>query len=152
MKQTTEEQTDESESEKKVLHVKFESREESFESVQDKMEQIDEGRREPFEPTYVLSFRNFEDFAATFSAKKLELLQAISAHEPESIRETARRVERDVSHVHRNLTELKELGIIDFEENGQSKRPVVAYDEIEVNIPLPLSHLAEDDETETVAA
>lgn len=143
MTQTTEEPTGD-ESEKKVLRVKFESREQFNERGLEQMEQIDEGRRDPFDPTYVLSFRNFEDFAATFSAKKLELLQAISAHRPESIRETARHVERDVRHVHHNLTELGELGIIEFEENGQSKRPTVFYDEIEMNISLPLPHLTEN--------
>jgi predicted transcriptional regulator len=145
---TIEEPTNDSEDEKKILHVKFESREQSFESVQDKMEQIDSGRRESFDPTHVLSFRNFEDFASTFSAKKMELLQTISAHEPESIRETARLVDRDVSYVHHHLTELKEVGIIEFDENGRSKRPTVEYDEIEMNIPLPLPHLTGDrDET-----
>jgi predicted transcriptional regulator len=41
-----------------------------------------------------------------------------------------------VSQVHRNLGELGDLGLIEFEENGQSKRPTVWYDAIEVELPL----------------
>lgn len=55
---------------------------------------------------------------------------------PESIRETARLVERDVGQVHRNLEGLDELGVIDIETDGQTKRPTVWYDSIGVDLPL----------------
>lgn len=60
----------------------------------------------------------------------------IARGEPESIRETARLVNRDVRQVHQNLEELEELGLIDFESEGRSKRPRVWYDTIEVDLPL----------------
>jgi predicted transcriptional regulator len=34
------------------------------------------------------------------------------------------------------LEELAELGVIDFEMDGQTKRPTVWYDPIEVDLPL----------------
>jgi predicted transcriptional regulator len=64
------------------------------------------------------------------------LLRTIARENPAGIRETARLVERDVRQVHRNLTELEALGLIDFETDGQSKRPTVWYDTIEVDLPL----------------
>ncbi|WP_438266780.1 HVO_A0114 family putative DNA-binding protein [Haloarchaeobius salinus] len=66
----------------------------------------------------------------------MELLRAIVQHEPTSICETARLVDRDVSQVHRNLIELEELHLIDLVEEGGAKRPVVWYDAIVINLPL----------------
>jgi hypothetical protein len=55
--------------------------------------------------------------------------------EPE-INETARVVDRDVKNVHGELSRLAQLGIIFFEEEGQSKRLVVWFDELVINLPL----------------
>ncbi len=133
-----------------TLYVKVEPREQFHERGLEQMEQIEDGRREPFDETHVLSFTNFEDLSRIFSETNMELLQIIAEYEPESIRETARCAERDVSDVHRNLTELETLGIIEFEEHGRSKRPTVFYDEIEVTVPLPQS--SEDDDSSRVVA
>jgi predicted transcriptional regulator len=45
-------------------------------------------------------------------------------------------VDRDVRQVHRNLSELEELGLIDLNQEGRSKRPSTWYDAIEVDLPL----------------
>jgi predicted transcriptional regulator len=45
-------------------------------------------------------------------------------------------VDRDVSQVHRNLTELAELHLLEFVEVGHAKRPVVWYDAIDIDLPL----------------
>lgn len=55
----------------------------------------------------------------------LTLLEAIVNERPESIRQTAEAVDRDYREVHRNLQELGSLGVIEFEEDGASKRPVL---------------------------
>jgi predicted transcriptional regulator len=72
-------------------------------------------------------------------------IRAIVQHEPASIRETARLVERDVSQVHRNLVELEELHLIDLVDDGNAKRPVVWYDAIDIDLPL-LTPTVESDE------
>ena len=45
-------------------------------------------------------------------------------------------VDRDVKNVHEELCRLAQLGIIFFEEDGQSKRPVVWFDELVINLPF----------------
>ena len=55
----------------------------------------------------------------------LTLLEAIVDEQPESIRETAEVVDRDYRGVHRNLMELQELGVIEFEADGGRKRPIL---------------------------
>jgi predicted transcriptional regulator len=48
----------------------------------------------------------------------LELLGAIFEHEPESVREAAGLVDRDYKHVHRNLSELGDIDVIELEGGG----------------------------------
>lgn len=84
----------------------------------------------------VLDVQSYADLARLFAEANLELLAAIAANEPESMRETATLVGRDFKEVHRNLTELETLGVIELEAKGRAKRPVVQYDEIEVAIDL----------------
>ncbi|WP_178915684.1 hypothetical protein [Natronomonas gomsonensis] len=66
----------------------------------------------------------------------IELLRTIAREEPSSIRETARLVDRDVRQVHDNLWTLGGEGLVEFERDGRAHRPVVDYDEIELEIGL----------------
>lgn len=86
----------------------------------------------------VLNFDSYQTLARFLTDRNLELLETISREQPDSIRETARLVDRDYREVHRNLSELEDLGLIVFEGGGQgkAKQPVVEYDDIEVAIPL----------------
>lgn len=70
------------------------------------------------------------------SESAVELLRTIARENPRSINETARAAGRDVHIVHDTLTELERLGLLRFEEEGNAKRPVVWYDEIDVEIPI----------------
>lgn len=86
----------------------------------------------------VLNFDSYATLSRFLSDSNLELLQTISQENPASIRATADLVDRDYREVHRNLTELEDLGLIRFEggEPGKAKTPVIEYDDIEVAIPL----------------
>lgn len=80
-----------------------------------------------------------------FNATNIALLQAIAREQPESIRELARLVERDVSPVHRDLDRLEDYGLVAFEQGvGWAKRPVVPYDEIDISVPLSLGDHSPD--------
>ena len=86
----------------------------------------------------VLNFGSYAELSRLLSPKNLELLETISEHDPESIRETAELVGRDYKQVHRNLSELEDIGVIEFEGggSGQAKRPKLAYDGLEIDIPF----------------
>lgn len=116
----------------RVLYIRFERS--NSDRIEDTLRQIDAGE-EP-EPYFECTFHTPAQLHQVTRPKNLELLRTIAREEPEGIRETARLVERDVHQVHRNLTELEELGLIEFEEEGRSKRPHVWYDAIEVDLPL----------------
>jgi predicted transcriptional regulator len=123
----------------RTMHIRF-GRGDS-ERVEETLKALDRG--ETPEPYFERVYRDEENLHRVTRPKNLELLRALASKRPESIRETARLVDRDVRQVHRNLKELEDLGLVEFEENGRSKQPGVWYDEIAVELPL-----TGDDETD----
>ncbi|WP_129116605.1 HVO_A0114 family putative DNA-binding protein [Halegenticoccus tardaugens] len=86
----------------------------------------------------MLNFGSYAELSRLLSPKNLELLEAISKHNPESIREAAELVNRDYKQVHRNLSELEDIGVIEFEGggSGQAKKPKLVYNGLEIDIPF----------------
>jgi len=80
---------------------------------------------------------NFEDRARLrelLTDRRMELLEAVMEHPPESIRGLADRLDRDVHDVHADLHLLADYDIVHFEENGRAKRPFVPYDTVRVEV------------------
>ena len=71
-----------------------------------------------------------------FTPRAIDLVQAIAQEEPESMREAARLVDRDIKQVSENLGRLAEYDVVEFVDDGRAKRPVVPYDEIDIQLPL----------------
>lgn len=88
---------------------------------------------------FILNFEDFDDVARLMRTSNLELIEAIVSEQPESISDAATAVDRDYREVHRNLEALEGLGVIEFETDGQSKRPVLraGAENIDVSIQLP---------------
>lgn len=124
--------TDAARSDARTLHVRFRSSD--SEGLEERLAAIDRG--EMPDPHFEVVYHDPDDLHRVTRPNNLELLRAIVQHAPTSIRETARLVDRDVRAVHRNLTELEELHLIDLVEDGQSKRPRVWYDAIDIDLPL----------------
>jgi predicted transcriptional regulator len=118
-----------------TLIIRVEDSDEFDERVLDALDAIEDDQRD-LEPALSVSLPDTDALSRVLSPANLELIRAIAADEPESIRETAALVDRDVKDVHRNLTELAELGMIELVQDGQAKRPSVWYDEIEVHLPV----------------
>jgi predicted transcriptional regulator len=83
-----------------------------------------------------LSFETTDQLAQVFTPRAIDLLQAIAQDEPASIREAARLVDRDIKQVSENLDRLEAYGVVEFVDDGRAKRPVVPYDEIDIQLPL----------------
>ena len=113
-----------------TLHITVESTADCFAAARAvAADETDEDR-------YVLSLPDEAALERLVRARNLELLRTIATAEPESVRELARQVDRDVKNVSTALAELEELGLVRFEQAGRAKRPVVWYDEIDIDIPL----------------
>ena len=117
-----------------TLVVTVKSSSEFHDDVADGIEALDRGETIDAVPT--LSFSSYDGLMATLTPRVLDLIEAIRHEEPASINETARVVERDVKNVHEELSQLAQLGIIFFEEDGQRKRPVVWFDELVISLPF----------------
>jgi len=89
----------------------------------------------------ILNFGSYTELSRLLSPKNLELLEVISKHEPESIREAAELVDRDYKQVHRNLSELDDIGVIEFKADGSgtAKKPKLKYDGLEIDISFARS-------------
>lgn len=96
----------------------------------------DEQKDEQLDRSYILTLESESDLAHVFSPKSLELLRTIRRRAPASMREAARLVDRDIKQVNQNLNQLERLGIIEFEQQGRSKRPIVAFDEINAALDI----------------
>lgn len=83
-----------------------------------------------------LSFETTDQLGQVFTPRSIDLLQAIAQEEPGSIREAARLVDRDIKQVSENLERLEAFDVVEFVEEGRSKRPIVRYDEIDIQLPL----------------
>ncbi|MGO4449861.1 helix-turn-helix domain-containing protein [Phyllobacterium sp. TAF24] len=70
------------------------------------------------EPT--VNFVSYDDMHRVLAPLRLAIVKALAGQGSLSIREIARRVNRDVQAVHRDITTLVNAGIIDRTDNGVS--------------------------------
>ncbi|MFN0161818.1 MAG: DNA-binding protein [Burkholderiales bacterium] len=80
-----------------------------------------------------ISFATPELLWKVLSAKRWEILKAMCGAGPLTVREIARRVERDVKSVHMDLTALLHAGVLDRAETGQVVFP---YESVKVEFLL----------------
>lgn len=85
-----------------------------------------------------LRFASYSELFDVLSEQRIELLEAIATHEPASISAAAELVDRDYKTVHRQLSELAELGVIEWIESGSgtAKKPQFPYDGLEIDLDL----------------
>lgn len=115
-----------------TLRVAVESTERFYQDGREAIERLERG--ESIDEPDTFSFASVEQLFETSNPLTMELLGTIAAEKPASIRETARLVERDVKNVHDELTRLERLGVIRFEQDGRSKRPVFPYEEVVITV------------------
>lgn len=71
----------------------------------------------------------------TLGKLEMELLNFIKTEKPQSIRELARMIHKDVSTIHPKVKKLEKEGLIEFKEGPKNKLiPVMSYDKIEIAV------------------
>ena len=83
-----------------------------------------------------ISFASPELLWKILTAKRLDLLKALCGAGPVSIREAARRADRDVKAVHGDATALLNAGVIDRTDDG---RIVLPYEAVRVEFVLAVA-------------
>lgn len=117
-----------------TLVVTVKSSGEFHTDIRSAIQTLERGETVDSPPT--LSVESYDELMGTLTPRVLDLIEAIRRDEPESINEAARVVDRDVKNVHEELSRLAQLGIIYYEEEGRSKRPVVWFDELVIELPF----------------
>ncbi|GAA0297640.1 MarR family transcriptional regulator [Halarchaeum salinum] len=117
-----------------TLHITVESTSDFFDAALADVRQLEADA--DLDDEYVLSLPDEQALERVLNAKNLTLLRTIADEQPESIREIARQVDRDVKNVSTALAELEELGLVRFEQDGRAKQPVVWYDHLEIDVSL----------------
>ncbi len=117
-----------------TLTVRVGDGEQTRSEARDRIRALERG--EPVEDRHVLVLDDEDELQRLLRPTNLDLLRTVREHEPDSMRATAELVDRDIKEVHRNLSELEALNVVEFERNGRSKRPVVRFDEIDVEVSL----------------
>lgn len=80
-----------------------------------------------------ISFATPELLWKVLTAKRWELLKALCGAGPVTVREAAKRVNRDIKAVHSDLTALRKAGVIDRTDTGRVEFP---YESIKVEFML----------------
>ncbi|PSP48749.1 hypothetical protein BRC75_06040 [Halobacteriales archaeon QH_7_69_31] len=117
-----------------TLHITVEPTAEFFEAALEDVRQLEADEADGSE--YVLSLPDEETLERVLRAKNIELIRTTATEEPESVRELARLVDRDIKNVSTALNRLEEIGLVELEDAGRAKRPTVWYDHVEIDIRM----------------
>ncbi|WP_436929888.1 helix-turn-helix domain-containing protein [Halosimplex halobium] len=123
----------------RTLHIQI-GRTPDRSDLEERLAAVDAGEEPSARPSR-LSVESLETFGRIFRPVNLELLEAIAEHEPASIRELARLVDRHPPEVTDNVTELADYGLVELREEGSAKRPTIWYDSIEFSGDVALRGL-----------
>jgi len=123
-----------------TLHITVGDREQPREDALQFVQDAEADDLDAQDGKVTLQFGTYDDLVGSLTPLRLELIQAIAENAPESMREVARLVDRDVSDVHSDLKQLEVLGILELREGGPggAMQPVVPFDRIEMHIDYPL--------------
>lgn len=122
-----------------TLHVRLTSPGDFFDDLEAVAARVDDGEAvTPDDEGPVLYVENLAALSRVFRETNLELLEAAAEHEPDSVRELARLVDRGPKEVLENVDELEDYGLLRLEDEGRAKRPVVWYGELDIDVRIPL--------------
>jgi predicted transcriptional regulator len=124
-----------------TLKITYGQRENNQRAARERLRRADAGDEfDEQEAAFILNFEDLDDVERLMRRLNLQLLDTVASERPESIRETARLVDRDYKEVHRNLEELEALGVIEFTTDGNRKRPILreGTEAIDLSITFPI--------------
>lgn len=95
-------------------------------------DRIDKGERVEPQDTE-LNFTDAARLLSTLSEKRMELLMFLHEHGALNIRQLAKKLERDYSNVHTDVTLLLKLSLL---ANDKENKVFVPWDELTIELPL----------------
>lgn len=132
-----------------TLKITFKQRDDHRDAARERLRRAEAGESGDAieqDVRFILNFEEFDDVDRLMRTSNLELIEAIVSKRPESIRQAAAAVDRDYREVHRNLKELESLGVVEFETEGQSKKPILREGAENIDFSLRFPRPVENDE------
>tara|TARA_R110000824_G_scaffold386283_3_gene580915 strand:- start:9847 stop:10206 length:360 start_codon:yes stop_codon:yes gene_type:complete len=114
----------------RTLNVKVESRASIDAGFAKAMKAAKAGKA--VKPSNAVCFDSYEDIHRVLAPSRLQIVKTLAGQGPLSIREVARRVDRDMKAVHTDVTTLINAGVIDRTEEGVS----FPYDRIHLEVDI----------------
>jgi predicted transcriptional regulator len=119
-------------------------------SISQSMERVSKAVRTGTFAGYGIYFLSLELLWKTLTPRRWDIIRAMTAQGPMSIREVARRVNRDVKAVHGDVKTLLLNGVVKRTDDGQVEFP---YDEVRVEFSVgPETAIAQPDLGEAIRA
>lgn len=121
----------------KKIEIKIQGGEKAFKEVERTIKRIKSGKT-PKSRT-VVSFEDLNEFRSFLTPNRIKLMAFIKKNKPNSVYELAKTLKRDRRHVTEDLTILRNLGFVELKKEKNLRdmvKPVVAFDKIEIDIPL----------------
>lgn len=84
----------------------------------------------------VRSFDTVADVHQLLTNRRVELMRSIMTAAPDSISDLADCLDRNYSDVHGDVQVLADHHIVYFDTDGRTKRPVIPYDRVRVDIEV----------------
>lgn len=97
------------------------------------------GHREQIPAEEALYFTDLETFRKCLTPKRLALLWTVAERRPQSVRELAAMVRRELKNVSEDLEYLCRVGLVEFRPSsthGNARAPVVPYDRVDFSLDL----------------
>lgn len=123
----------------KALEIRIRSREEADAAFLKSIRDAQAGKKVP--PQIGVYFQNLEAVRSLLTDKRLELLQLIRKHSPDSINQLAKLAGRDFKNIHTDVMLLKRYGLVlmtrgKTKNKAAAKKLSVPYDAINIHAPL----------------
>ena len=121
----------------KRIKIGVKSWEEQKKELQSVFHEIAQQGKLPTEET--LYFTDLEAFRKCLTPKRLELLWAVAEKHPQSMRELAILVKRELKNVSKDLDYLHQVGLVEFRSSsahGNALAPIVPYDRVDFSLDL----------------
>ncbi len=116
----------------KAKVVIISSLEEALNRFKEAYKSVESGRS--VEPTDTVGFQSLSDLNKALTPERLKLISVIRESKPNSVKELASIVGRDMRNVYRDLKLLEGMGFVKLQKKGKEVKPVVDYDEIVIKL------------------
>ena len=121
----------------KRIKVGIKSWEENKKELRAIFRRAGQGEQLPAEEAFY--FADLETFRKCLTPKRLALLWTVAEKRPQSVRELASLVRRELKNVSEDLDYLCQVGLVEFHPSsahGNARAPVVPYDRVDFSLDL----------------